>query len=203
MSLDVSLFRLINITWGWDALAPAMRVLSGLVYWLPLLVPLVLWMLFRDGRRGRTTVLLLLLLIPATDQISSHLMKPLVARPRPCRAEAGIEGVRTHGARCSRRGSFPSSHAANTAAAAALLAFRYRRAGVPAALISLLVGYSRVYLGVHYPSDVAGGWLLGAVLGGAAAGIPLTLGHRAHRLLLRGWNRRRRRPAARGDTDTQ
>jgi undecaprenyl-diphosphatase len=203
MSVDLALFRLINITWGWDALAPAMRFLSGFVYWIPLLVLLVLWMLFRDGRRGRITVLLLLFLIPATDQLSSHALKPLVARPRPCRAEAAIEGVRTHGARCSRRGSFPSSHAANVAAAATLLALRYRRARIPAGLIAFLVGYSRIYLGVHYPSDVAGGWLLGALLGGGAAGIPLTMRRCAPTLLTRGWSPRRRKPTACRNVDTR
>ena len=72
MNLDLTLFRLINIAWGWDALAPAMRFLSGLVYWMPLLALLLLWMLFRDGRRGRITVLLLLFLVPATDQIARN-----------------------------------------------------------------------------------------------------------------------------------
>ncbi len=203
VSVDLALFRLINIAWGWDALAPVMRFFSGFVYWLPLLVLLALWMLFRDGRRGRITVLLLLFLVPTTDQVSSHLLKPLVGRPRPCRVEAGIAGVRTHGARCSHRGSFPSSHAANVAAVAALLALRYRRARLPAGLIAFMVGYSRVYLGVHYPSDVAGGWLLGALLGGAAAGIPLTMRRCAPTLLARGWNPKHRRSAACRNVDTR
>jgi len=171
VSLDVLVFRLINITWGFDALAPAMKVLSNPVYWIPVMVGLVAWMLFRDGRRGRITVLVLVLLVPATDQLSSHVLKPLVHRPRPCRAVAAIEGVRTHGAHCSSKGSFPSSHAANIGAVALLLALRYRRWAIPAALIALGVGYSRIYLGVHYPTDVLGGWALGAAVGWIAAGL--------------------------------
>jgi undecaprenyl-diphosphatase len=169
MSWDVALFRFINIDLGWDGLAPLMRFASNWIYALPLILLLILWMLFRDGRRGRLTVLALLVLIPVSDQISSHLLKPLFDRPRPCRAEAGIEGVRNHGARCSRRGSFPSSHAVNIAAVALLLGLRYRKALVPGIGMALLVGYSRIYLGIHYPLDVLAGWVLGAGLGWLAA----------------------------------
>ena len=171
MTLDVALFRLLNIRLGWDGLAPFMKVMSTLEYFIPVLVALVAWMIFRDGWRGRTTVLALLLLIPAADQLSSHVLKPWVGRVRPCRPEAGIEGVRTHGVGCSSRGSFPSSHAANIGAAAFLLGWRYRRAWFVAALLAFLVGYSRVYLGVHYPFDVVGGWTLGAGLGLGAVGM--------------------------------
>ncbi len=169
MSLDLALFRLINIRWGTDALAPVMRAFSNPVYGIPLFLALVLWMLFRDGARGRAVVLVLLLLVPAADQLSSHVLKPLVHRPRPCRVEAGIAGVKNHGAHCSSRGSFPSSHAVNTAAVAVLLALIYRKWAVPAAFLVLAVGYSRVYLGVHYPSDILGGWLVGGALGAGAA----------------------------------
>ena len=175
MSLDHALFRLINISWGLDALAPVMKVLSNPLYWLPVMVGLVAWMLLRDGRHGRITLLVLLLLVPATDQISSHLLKPLVHRPRPCRAEAAIAGVKNHGAHCSSSGSFPSSHAFNIAGLAVFLALRHRKWAVPAALIAIGVGYSRVYLGVHYPSDVLGGWAMGSAMGWGAARLAARL----------------------------
>jgi membrane-associated phospholipid phosphatase len=175
VNLDLALFRLINVTWGADVLAPVMKVLSNPVYWVPVMVAFVAWMLFRDGRHGRITVLVLLLLVPATDQVSSHLLKPLVHRPRPCRPEAAIADVETHGVHCSSKGSFPSSHAANIGGVALLLALRYRKWAIPAALLALGVGYSRVYLGVHYPSDVLAGWTLGAVAGWGAASLALRL----------------------------
>jgi len=168
MNLDVALFRLINIRWGWDALEPVMRALSEPRLMIPIGILAAVWMLLRDGRRGRVTLAVLLLLVPASDQLSSHVLKPLVHRARPCRTEAGIVGVKTHGAHCSRNGSFPSSHAVNVTAVCLLLVLRYRKAWALLAL-PLLVGYSRVYLGVHYPLDVAGGWALGAALGMAAA----------------------------------
>jgi len=165
MTLDRALFHFINVTLGADWMAPFLRVMSDLQKFIPVIVLLVLWLLVRGGKRGRITVLVLPFLLLATDQTSSHLVKPLVGRPRPCRAEAGIPDVRTHGVGCSSRGSFPSSHAANIGATAVFLAGRVPAWGVPAAAIAFLVGYSRVYLGVHYPFDVLGGWALGGVLG--------------------------------------
>jgi undecaprenyl-diphosphatase len=164
---DVALFRLLNIDLGWDRLAPLMKTVSGLETFVPALAVLLLWMAVKDGTRGRVTLLALLVLVPLSDQLSSHLLKPWVGRPRPCRVEAGIEGVKTHGVHCSSRGSFPSSHAVNTAAPFFLLWWRYRRKGVAAVGIPLvvLIGYSRIYLGVHYPGDVAAGWGVGAILG--------------------------------------
>ena len=49
MSLDLALFRLINLSWGFDALAPVMKVLSNPFYWLPVIAGLVAWMIFREG----------------------------------------------------------------------------------------------------------------------------------------------------------
>ncbi len=164
MGLDETLFRFFNITLGSTTLAPVMKVLSDLQSFIPLILIAVLWMVFRDGTRGRVTVLMLILTVTVTDQVSSSVLKPLFGRPRPCRPEAGIEGVRTYGVGCSHRGSFPSSHAANIAGAMLVLALRYRRSAPWTLTLAFLVGYSRIFLGVHYPADVLFGWLVGGSL---------------------------------------
>ena len=124
------------------------------------LIPLALiWLLliWRGGREGRILALLLAIGLLVTDQVSSHVIKPLVGRERPCFVVPGVEAIISQ----VRSRSFPSSHAANVFGAATLFWLargkRWALAFVPAALVAL----SRVYLGVHYPSDILAGALLG------------------------------------------
>jgi len=114
-------------------------------------------LVMKGGLKGRRLVLSLLLSILVTDQLTSHVIKPLVQRPRPCQV---LSDVRTP-AGCGPAYSFPSSHAANSAGLMTLLALSYPVWTPVAASIALAVGLSRVYVGVHYPSDVLGGFLLG------------------------------------------
>ena len=115
-----------------------------------------LWLLLR-GARGHA---LLLGAMVIGERLTMDGLKLLVGRPRP---SIDAHPVATHSS------SFPSGHAANTMAvflAIALIAApaTYRRAAVVAALaMSLLVGSTRPYLGVHWPSDVVGGWALGLI----------------------------------------
>lgn len=96
-----------------------------------------------------------------SDQSSSHLFKMWVERVRPCNA---LEGVLTPVGKSSAY-SFPSSHAANMGASMFLLSVYFRRWTWAFVTIALLVGLSRIYLGLHYPSDVLGGYVLGAGIG--------------------------------------
>lgn len=124
------------------------------------LLLLAIWigLLWKGGTRGRTVAFLLIPLILLTDQLSSHVLKELFGRVRPCES---LEGVRAIDG-CRHSLSFPSSHAVNTFAAATLFSLFYRR-WVPWVAYGLagVVSYSRIYLGLHYPSDVVGGAVVG------------------------------------------
>jgi undecaprenyl-diphosphatase len=90
----------------------------------------------------------------------SHVVGDLVGRARPFAAMAGVHPLIAHRADFS----FPSDHATAVAAIAAGLWLADRRLGGLAAGLALLMAFARVYVGVHYPGDVAAGLLLGTVV---------------------------------------
>jgi undecaprenyl-diphosphatase len=79
---------------------------------------------------------------------------------RPCHE---LENVRLL-VSCGGKHGFPSSHAANTFAAAITFAYFYRRYAGLFVTFSLLVGFSRIVVGVHYPGDVLGGFFWGYLI---------------------------------------
>ncbi len=159
--LDLHLFQVINGDLSnavFDSLMPFITDPGHFIIPLTLIgVGLVVW----GGWKGRLLVVMALLLLVVSNAVSEQL-KQLFQRPRPCLA---LETVRLL-VGCSKTNfSFPSSHASNITAQALLFAFFYRPIAVPLFLVAAGVGYSRVYVGVHYPLDVVGGILVGLACG--------------------------------------
>ncbi|QED37805.1 phosphatase PAP2 family protein [Antarcticibacterium arcticum] len=134
---------------------------------------LLLFLIFKKfGIKGMLiTAVLVAVLITATDQLA-NLFKHAFERPRPCRQEGVMEYSRYIAERCGRFGYF-SAHASNSTGVAVFLGIIFRR--YHSRLIwllllwALVVSYSRIYLGVHYPGDILTGMFIGAVLGYLAA----------------------------------
>lgn len=89
------------------------------------------------------------------------LLKPFVARLRPCDVNTAVRLLIPH----PEGFSFPSGHTGASFAAAAALFFGKNRMGAVAFILAALIGFSRIYLYVHYPTDVLAGAMLGIMLG--------------------------------------
>jgi undecaprenyl-diphosphatase len=173
VGLDNSGFVFFNSTLAnpiGDVLWPLITDYDRMLVARVLLVGVWLGLMIRGGKRGRTAALLVVLVIVCSDQLSSFVIKPLVNRARPCHTVNGVPVVEEVHllVGCGGGKSFPSSHAVNNVAVATLFAFFYRRARPWLYLWAFLVAFSRVAVGVHFPSDIIGGALIGS---GVAAAV--------------------------------
>jgi len=135
---------------------------------IPLYV-ILLYLIYRHyGVKGTLIVLVAVaLMITATDQLA-NLFKYSIQRPRPCRVEALQEHMRFIAEGCGRFGFF-SAHAASSMATAVFLGLALRKyyKYLPFLLLfwAVIIAYSRIYLGVHYPLDMICGMFFGGMLG--------------------------------------
>jgi len=157
MGLDEILLRALNLAGTNIALDAAMLLFTtaGASYVI-VLVGVPLWL---RGDREATFDFLVLILIAI---LVTEAIKFAVGRPRPCETLPNIRYIDGFSCREEFDPAFPSGHASRAFALAAFLGIRFQwRAGVPVGVFAGLVGLSRIYLGVHWPSDVLGGALLG------------------------------------------
>jgi membrane-associated phospholipid phosphatase len=144
---------------------------SGSAYWVPAAacVGTLAYGLINNDRSAKIKGYELLISVGSAIAVT-ELLKPIVHRPRP--ADAYPEEIFTNSA--THGGSFPSGHTTLAFSTAATIALEYKKwyLTVPAYLWAGSVGYSRMYLGKHYPSDVLAGAAVG--IGGAYFGRWLT-----------------------------
>lgn len=139
----------------------AFITMLGEAGWFWILLGVVL-LCTKKYRKCGVAVLLALIL----DFILANvILKPLVARPRPCWIRDNIELL----VRVPKDYSFPSGHTMASFASAGALLFTEKKFGIPAFILAALMGVSRLYFYVHFPTDVLAGVLLGILCG--AAGV--------------------------------
>jgi undecaprenyl-diphosphatase len=168
-NIDTTLFAFINQTMSnplGDLLWPLITHYDRFLVVRLLLLAIWIGLLIKGGRAGRRVALLLIPILLAADQLSSSVLKELIGRPRPCHIVDGaqvLEGIRLL-VDCGPGKSFPSSHAVNNFAVATLFSFYYRKWAWAFMAWASLVALSRPAVGVHYPSDIAGGAIIGALV---------------------------------------
>ena len=136
--------------------------------WLPFFLVIIGMLIYRYRWGALTLLLLTAVTILLTDQLSAGLIKPLVGRLRPS-YNPQLEGI-LHLVNGYRGGlyGFVSSHAANSFGAATFLWLAGRQKISWLWIMYVWAGlfaFTRIYLGVHYPSDIVAGALLGVVVG--------------------------------------
>ena len=159
MEIDTAVFYFINVSLANPFFDWFMPFITEKTHWFPVWGVLIIGLLWKGGKKGRITVLLVIPLILLSDQLSAHVLKPLFARPRPCVTLSNVHllvGLKTSF-------SFPSAHAANFFALATHFNYFYPKYRWIYFGAAFLVALSRVSVGVHYPLDIIGGGILGAV----------------------------------------
>lgn len=165
---DVFLFQLVNQRWTHP-------VLDDVFVWITLahkrpeflfgiLPAIIVFWVYKDRQRALKVIFALAVTVGLVDNLSHRGIKPYFERPRPHHVTAETQADLKLDYSPSGW-SFTSNHAANNFAGATLLTFCYPTLGPALFLYAFLVAYSRPYVGVHYPSDVAAGALLGLIVG--------------------------------------
>lgn len=162
---DTWLLLKINRAWAcafFDAVLPAAENARHAPWFLFGLVPAVVgFWLWRGRLRALRVLIVAVIAVAGADAMAYRVLKPLIARPRPL--VAGVNAIERVPA--SGRYGFPSNHASNSAAAAAVLSVAYPTAAPAFIAVALAIGFSRVYAGAHYPGDVLAGFILGVLIG--------------------------------------
>ena len=158
LELDIKVFYFLNkdlMNPVFDLIMPV--ITNEIFITLPALA-VVLYFLFKGSRRVRLSIICMIVAVLFADAVAYRLIKPYFGRLRPCDILPGVHVLAQAG-----RFSFPSNHAANMMALSVIAVYFYRKYGWLVFAAALLVGYSRIYVGVHYPLDVLAGFILGGL----------------------------------------
>ncbi|HXF48264.1 MAG TPA: phosphatase PAP2 family protein [Verrucomicrobiae bacterium] len=159
--LDTTLFYFFNVKLANPVFDTVMPVITATGNWRILAVPIGLFWFWKGGNKGRWGILYATLAWGLSDLFNSNLVKSVFARPRPCLTLPDVHLL----VGCGQTFSFPSGHAVTSFAIATFLGLVYPRARWVLFPVAILISYSRIAVGVHYPFDILVGWVEGVLFG--------------------------------------
>lgn len=159
--IDKTLFYFFNHTISNSVFDKFFPYVTEVRHWYIAYFILLLILFFKGGKIGKIAALMTIVLITVSDQLSSSLLKNLIARPRPCNILPDVNIL----VFCSGSYSMPSSHAVNNFTVAAFFSSLYPKFKWILYSVAALMAISRPYVGVHYPSDIIVGGVIGILIG--------------------------------------
>ena len=168
LELDTDVFLLLNGLHN-PFFDFVMYWLSDKFIWIPFYA-FIIYILFREYKKRAGYILIAItILITICDQIASGFLKPFFKRLRPSHEESLKAVIHLSEAGPGGKYGFVSSHAANVFGLAVflmlLLPSKYNALKIVLLFWAILVSYSRIYNGVHYPLDIIGGIIVGTLSG--------------------------------------
>ena len=165
---DSQLFLFLNGLHA-DWMDKVMVLLTDMWAWFPIYLLLIYWTIKQYGKRCWWVFLAIVLVVLCTDQLASHVCKPVFQRLRPCYNADFQDLIHLPKGMAGGKYGFVSSHAANTFGIAAFLTPALRKYRPWTAIVlylwAFISSYSRIYIGYHYPGDILCGAILGILIG--------------------------------------
>ena len=167
-NIDNQFFLFLNSLHS-DGLDKVMVLVTDMWVWLPLYLLLIYWTVKQYGKRCWWVFLAMGLVVLCSDQLASHVCKPLFHRLRPCYNADFQDLIHLPKGMAGGKYGFVSSHASNTFAIATFLTPALRKYRPWTAIVlflwAVISSYSRIYIGFHYPGDIVCGAILGILIG--------------------------------------
>jgi membrane-associated phospholipid phosphatase len=168
MNLDHWLFRLINEEGSSHFLDIILPFLREAQFWMPFYLFLLVFATLNFGYKGWWWALAFVLTAALCDLVSSQLIKENIFRLRPCRDPLMLQEIIVRAKYCPKSSSFTSSHATTHFGLSMFLFQTFKNLSKWWAVIfvwPLVICYTQVYVGVHYPLDVLAGGITGCIIG--------------------------------------